>query len=67
MTRMIMHRHNGYVDHVAADHNHGVCSEHAHWAGGSHAAETSLEESTEALDPLGWDAATYKRLGVSNG
>ena len=40
-----MHRHNDYVDHAGLDHDHGACSEHAHWAGG-----------TPENDPLGHPA-----------
>lgn len=49
-----MHRHHSFVDHMKADHGHGACSDHAHWAVGSHDEETDLEVSTPENDPLGW-------------
>jgi hypothetical protein len=48
-----MHRHYDHVDHTHLDHNHGACSAHAHWAGGSHEPGTPLEISTPENDPLG--------------
>jgi hypothetical protein len=50
----MMHRHHDHIDHSGADHNHGACSVHAHWAGGSHDEGVPLEESTAENDPLGW-------------
>lgn len=54
----MMHRHHDYVDHAGLDHNHGSCSEHAHWAGGSHDEDTPLEVSTPENDPLGHPQGT---------
>jgi hypothetical protein len=52
------HRHpTAWVDHSVLDHNHGSCSDHAHWAGGSHETSTPLEVSTSVNDPLGWRVA----------
>lgn len=47
------HRHHDYVDHTGLDHNHGACTEHAHWAGGTHDPGISLEVSAPENDPVG--------------
>jgi hypothetical protein len=44
MTGYQVHRHQGYLDHAAADHDH--------WAGGTHAEGTALEVSTPENDPF---------------
>jgi hypothetical protein len=50
----VMHRHPaGFVDHMNADHGHGACSEHPHWAMGAHEPGVAFEESTAENDPLG--------------
>jgi hypothetical protein len=67
VTVTTMHRHLTFVDHSFEDHVHGACSEHAHFAGGTHDAGVSLEVSTPVTDPLGWPEgvpwdATVKRM-----
>lgn len=54
-----MHRHFQYVDHGDADHNHGACSEHAHWAGGSHVDGTPLEISDAINDSAAHHPSRY--------
>lgn len=62
-----VHRHSAYVDHSTLDHDHGACSDHAHWAGGVHAAGTVLEVSTPENDPLGYGReARFKTYKVKS-
>lgn len=48
----LMHRHDGFVSHYGLDHDHGPCTDHAHWAGGTHPDCDDLEVSTPANDPF---------------
>lgn len=37
------HRHEPPVDHADADHDHGPCTDHAHWAVGTHGAPVEVD------------------------
>jgi len=50
----VIHRHHEYVDHSNADHSHGICSDHAHWAGGTHPIDTPARPVDPENDPLGF-------------
>lgn len=52
------HRHHDPVDHSFSDHNHGTCTEHAHWAAGTHAEGVPMEAAEH--DPLGHQVETHE-------